>query len=283
MSATKIEYVDASWNPITGCDSEFPCWSYCWARRMARRLRGRLGYDAADPFRPTFHPDRLDQPTKLNRPRRIAVCFMGDLWAGGVDPAARDAVIRGTNAARQHTYLFLTKRIKYAAQTINWNEFPHLWVGTSVEDQATADERIPRLCRCRAAHRWLLIEPMSGPIRFRDSWYYDSDYPPSLCLDWVVLGGGPFPVHPDWVRSVRDQCQEAGTPFFFKQWGDWAPGLESTGPLVCSGNESVGRVIGMDGRRGCLANPPYAAVARIGKKRAGRVLDGREWSELPSV
>jgi protein gp37 len=288
MNATKISYVDMSWNPVTGCTDELPCWSYCWARRMAARQRGRAGYPEDDPFRPTFHPERLGQPARIKTPKTIAVCFMGDLWNAQVESTWREVVFYAAAKAPQHTYLFLTKRPERVSDEIDWLAMPNWWLGTSVEDQATADERIPHLMRCGAAHRWFSIEPMRGPIDLR---LFDPQVGPDHMLapklyrgnmvHWVVLGGGPFPVHPVWARMVRDQCRSAYVPFFFKQWGEWIPRIESRGALVVSGNGRRVRVIGMDGNPAGPENAPYAAVERIGKKAAGCDLDGREWHETP--
>jgi protein gp37 len=243
MNATKIQYCDMSWSPVTGCTDELPCWAYCWARRMAARQRGRNGYPADEPFRPTFHPDRLGEPARHKKPKRIAVCFMGDIFNAAVPRKWRYEVMRAVKSAPQHTYLFLTKRPHLAADEIYWPEYPNLWIGTSVDDQATADARIPHLLRCMAANRWLSIEPMRGPVDLRSEcrpWGKHGAWAANLSrLHWLVLGGGPFPVHPDWVRSVRNQCQAAGVPFFFKQWGG------------------------------------------VRKREAGRMLDGRVWEQLP--
>ena len=178
-----------------------------FAGSTAARQRGRNGYPADDPFRPTFHADRLGEPARHKRAKRIAVCFMGDLWNDLVPGKWRSAVFYAAAKAPQHTYLFLTKRPQNAADEIDWRGSPNLWIGTSADDQATYDERMPHLMRCHGK-RWLSAEPLRGPLNLR-SWIRH--------LDWVVVGGGPFPVHPDWVRSVRDQCQAAGVPFFMKQ------------------------------------------------------------------
>jgi protein gp37 len=141
------------------------------------------------------------------------------------------------------------------------DRFPNVWLGVSVENQAAADERIPWLLKCPAAVRFLSCEPLLGEIDIRTHLLSDYDkeaHDPRMTglecgwnkVDWVIVGGesGPHarPMHLDWVRSVRDQCQEWRTPFFFKQWGEWDPE-----------------------RR------------RVGKKAAGNVLDGWTWEEFP--
>lgn len=159
---------------------------------------------------------------------------------------------------------------------------PHVWLGVSVEDQKRADERIPLLLQTPAAVRWISAEPLLGPIDLR---YLQPGDPPTEInavegthgvirphrgrgprLDWVVVGGesgpGARPMHPDWARSLRDQCAAAGVPYFFKQWGSWTP--------YCS----------------TLAKPASfesngITLRRTGKNGAGRLLDGREHSEYP--
>lgn len=140
---------------------------------------------------------------------------------------------------------------------------PNVWLGISAEDQPAADERIPLLLQCPAAVRFVSCEPLLGPISLgmlgtRENWrpVYDG-------IRWVIAGGesGPKarPMHPDWVRSLRDQCQEAGVPFFFKQWGEWLPHVDTV-------REEL---------------PTKDQFTRVGKKAAGRLIDGREWNECP--
>lgn len=198
---------------------------------------------------------------------------------------------------------------------------PNVWLGTSVEDQATADERVPHLLRCPAAIRFVSYEPALGPVdlthldltwKLRDGlaefaarqgrdpmeaaatvepgvahinalrgyWFdgedSDTDLPP---LDWVIAGGesglGARPPHPKWFRDVRDQCEAAGVAFHFKQWGEWAPdeeeGVSKTALVRFSANTAVGM-----GRWA----PTY--MYRVGKRAAGRLLDGREHSKFPA-
>ena len=186
---------------------------------------------------------------------------------------------------------------------------PNVWLGTSAEDQATADERIPHLLATPAAVRFLSAEPLLGDIQCsglsndgKRKWNYltgetgimyqdgpDFEYGPRL--DWVIVGGESGrharPMHPDWALSLRDQCVAAGVPFFFKQWGEWAPG-SVTGP----NERSIYSATYWDGKwdyvRIGRAHPDdhrdeEADVFRVGKKAAGRLLDGREWSQMPGV
>jgi len=261
---TKIEYLDATWNPVTGCTKVSMGCTNCWAERMSRRLAGRCGYPADDPFRVTFHPDRLDWPIRRRKPLRIGVCFMGDLFHEDV-PDWEIAKIFAVMALAQHTFQILTKRSKrmaawvggkghddteYAASLyandwgahvaaealgggwvdgqydcdgrcelppayedlkISW-PLPNVWFGTSIEDQNHLD-RIRDLRRVPAAMRFLSLEPLLGAIPIL----------PLDGIDWVIVGGesgpGARPCHVEWIASIRDQCQAAGTPIFIKQMG----------------------------------------------------------------
>ena len=218
-----MKYWDVSWNPVTGCSPCSPGCDNCWAKKMACRLKGRYGYPADDPFRVTFHPERLNDPLKWKKPKRIFVCDMGDFFLAPLEFQA--PVLNIIHKANWHKYFFLTKR---AEQMDNFQyccgglDAPYIWLGVTICNQQEADEKIPILLRIPAVHRWLSVEPMLGPIDFK---FIRGDYKGSWLngLDWVVLGGetGPKarPVHPDWIRLVRDQCQIAGVKFFFKQWG----------------------------------------------------------------
>lgn len=159
---------------------------------------------------------------------------------------------------------------------VDW-PLPNVWLGTSVENQAAADDRIPHLLRTPAAVRWVSCEPLLGAVDISDHFYSGCHCNarsvgecfcfPRRLLHWVVAGGesGPKarPMHPEWARSLRDQCQEAGVPFHFKQWGEWAPA-----------------------RPGARGFPKHWSgqgwMHRFGKKAAGRRLDGRTWDEEPA-
>lgn len=171
---------------------------------------------------------------------------------------------------------------------------PNVWLGVSVEDQARADERIPHLLATPAEIRFISAEPLLGPIDVVSAWLV----PPSIkgpdCfgLDWVITGGesGPNarPMHPDWARSLRDQCAGAGVPFFFKQWGEWTPEIGPHIPvplnrLACVRGDGIRRdtseVEKIERREG---DQDWKQIARVGKRAAGRLLDGVEYSAFPA-
>jgi protein gp37 len=179
-------------------------------------------------------------------------------------------------------------------------ELPNVWLGVSCEDQHWADIRIPALLYTPAAIRWISAEPLLGPVDLHWCGGIDAlerDWAgseaggtgaPHPLLDWVVAGGesgpGARPMETGWARSLRDQCQAAGVPFFFKQWGEWAP----VEPDDWRNRRETDSLIRLDGRHWPLAQPHGAAdgaevtIRRAGKKAAGRVLDGRTWDEFPA-
>ena len=244
---------DESWNPTTGCNNDIissGC-ANCYARRMATRLRGRYGYPADDPFRVTFHPDRLEQPLKWKKPRRIFACSMGDLFHNDVQFEQIDAVIRVIAKARQHTFMILTKRpgrmaeyfmhLAYMLQIVGYSHLPlpNLYLGVTAENQQRADERIPLLLQIPAAVQFVSVEPMLEPMSFRwmAAWPENEKYKAMnpyndgktnhldglRRLDWVICGAetgpGARPMDLEWARDLRDQCKAASVPFFFKKAG----------------------------------------------------------------
>ncbi|HUX03240.1 MAG TPA: DUF5131 family protein [Phycisphaerae bacterium] len=273
----KIGYLDATWNPVVGCTHG--C-KWCWARRQAKRQRKNCQkcYD----FTPHLHAERLDEPLRKREPSVIGVCFMGDLFDPALPVEDTVEVLnvmcawRWPNAAARregdesaledpgHTFVVLTKRPERLLECFLWADQhwpgdaplsvareggdgrlpPHIVLGVSVEDQASADRRIPELLECSAAKRIVSIEPMRGPVKLRPRGWLDGRDDlggctvcamPNRCrctpqfpsLDGVILGGqtGPdaVPMDPDWVRRVRDDCAAAGVPFYFKSWGKHVP------------------------------------------------------------
>lgn len=203
---------------------------------------------------------------------------------------------------------------------------PNVWLGVSTEDQARADERIPNLLETPAAVRFISAEPLLGPIDLNVAWHgedaldaecwgecawCDKGFPPlhncqkgigdwergKSGLDWIIAGGesgpGARPMHPDWVRSLRDQCADAGVAFFFKQWGEWEPHTpkadgdlggdvrRGTVQIVQPGGEDLVEVAELTGGRSTLPGARY--MRRVGKKAAGHMLDGIAHRAFPEV
>ena len=217
--SSKIEWTDATWNPVTGCSKISPGCKHCYAERMAKRLRAMGQPKYRNGFAVTSHPDALDAPLGWKRPRRIFVNSMSDLFHADVGDDFIRAVFDAMEQADWHQYQVLTKRPGRVVDledtgllrgTLPWPA--HIWLGVSVESADYA-HRIDLLRQTGAAVKFLSLEPLLGPL-------------PDLKLDgvdWVIAGGesgpGARPMQADWARDIRDQCGAAGVPFFFKQWG----------------------------------------------------------------
>jgi protein gp37 len=342
---TKIEWCDATWNPLAGCSKVSAGCKNCWAIRQAVRL-------ASNPATPQYHgtisgaghynwtgkvnlaPERvLTWPLRKQKPRRIFVNSMSDLFHEAVPDDWIDRIFAVMALCPQHTFLVLTKRpqrmrdylanrkacvahaildqrqVPYERRAAvaramvppsgpgqGW-PLPNVWLGVSVEDQATSDERIPRLLHTPAAKRFVSAEPLLGPIdltRLRVGGVAPVDAlngrhglaldEPCERLDWVIAGGesgpGARPMHPDWPRALCDQCMAGDVPFFFKQWGAWAHEDQRGAQGI------IGSVYLVDDEHNPGATPHWpdrSASLRIPKKAAGRLLDGREWNEVPDA
>lgn len=343
MAKTKIEWADAVWNPVTGCTPISEGCQNCYAKRMVNRLRGRCGYPTEDPFKVTLHRNRLIEPLKWKKSRRVFVCSMGDLFHEDVPFSYISMVFdvmcswRWPNKEAErlgdeslledpgHIFMVLTKRPKRVLDWLWWmgehwrGDSPvninldaerhfgkHIWIGVTIENQQRADERIPILLQIPAAVRFVSVEPMLGPVDLtriggdlygngrinalkglqNDDTYvheYNLRWKTKHCgeLNWVICGGetgpGARPMHPDWVRSLRDQCQAAGVPFFFKHWGEWCHPDQMQG-----GYDRPYKVFHFNKKEySSFLEKDHDLVIKCGKKKAGRLLDGRTWDEMP--
>jgi protein gp37 len=164
LGKTKIEWTEYSWNPVSGCTPISEGCQNCYAKRMANRLRGRCGYPADEPFKVTLHKDRLEEPLRLKKPRRVFVCSMGDLFHEDVPGWMRFEVMDIILQAKQHTFLILTKRPANMKEFFEWyysktgrtiETIKNLWLGVTAENQQRADERIPILLQIPAAVRFI--------------------------------------------------------------------------------------------------------------------------------
>ncbi len=277
-----IEWTEATWNPVTGCTEVSPGCDHCYAKRFAERFRGVPGHPYEQGFNLRLWPDRLALPLRWRRPRMIFVNSMSDLFHAAIPEEYIASVFRVMQTADRHTFQVLTKRAERMERLISrwWEEElirrkiyrdvlesleppTNIWLGTSVESPAYYS-RIRHLQRTPAAVRFLSLEPLLGPL----------PHLPLEGIGWVIVGGesgpGARPMHPHWVRDIRDQCQRAGVPFFFKQWGEWRA-MERWGEGDQTGHLGPPTVTLLDG---CL-------LRRVGKHAAGRELDGRTWDEYP--
>ena len=298
-----IEFTDATWNPVSGCTKVSSGCKHCYAERQWRRfssMKDTVYYQR--PFTDVrCHEEKLQLPLHWRKPRRIFVNAMADLFHPDVPDGFIDQVFAVMARCPQHTFQILTKRPERmrAYLTVRDTCLLNLWLGVSVEDQQAADERIPSLLYTPAVIRWISVEPMLGLINlcrttdgmpwigsaFADGRKFDG------LLDWVVAGGetGPQarPIHPQWIRALRDQCLAARVPFLFKQYGEWIPAALADEVKV----ETLARRFAWlnlegrlhDGTDGVDIFGSDEQVCRVGKRHAGRRLDGLVYDDYPEV
>lgn len=218
---TTIEWTDATWNPVTGCDKVSKGCDNCYAERIAERFRNVKGHPYEQGFALRIWPERLLTPLSWKRPRLIFVNSMSDLFHKNIRRSFVSSVFDTMMKGDWHIYQILTKRSSLMRDFIN-ERFcsslvpPHIWLGVSVEDKSVVS-RIEHLRQANASIRFLSVEPLLeriGKINLRG-------------IHWVIVGGesGPNsrPIELEWVREIRDQCLENEVPFFFKQWGGIRP------------------------------------------------------------
>jgi len=215
---TTIEWTDATWNPVRGCDKISPGCKHCYAETFAERFRGVAGHPYEHGFDLRLVPAKLADPFRWAAPKRVFVNSMSDLFHRDVPLDYIERVCRVMEMADWHTYQVLTKRHdrlrELLSGPLNWaGRLPHVWWGVSVEDRQYGLPRIDALRVTPAVVRFLSIEPLLEDLGTLDL----------AGIHWVIVGGesgpGARPMQPEWVVSIRDQCQQAGVPFFFKQWG----------------------------------------------------------------
>ena len=228
-----IEWTESTWNPVTGCTKVSLGCRYCYAERLAKRLRAMGNANYSGGFRVTLHEHMLEVPLKWRTPRMVFVNSMSDLFHEKVPVSFLKRVFDVMHRASHHVFQVLTKRserLTRLAPELDWPE--NVWMGVTVEHADYLD-RVEHLRATPARIKFLSLEPLLGPMPHVDL----------AGIDWVIVGGesgpGARPMRAEWATEIRDRCASAGVPFFFKQWG---------------------------GRN---------------KKKAGRVLDGRTWDEMP--
>jgi protein gp37 len=290
---TKIEWAHHTFNPWVGCTKVSPgcdhCYAEGWANRTGQaglwngaRRRTSLSY-----WLQVFKWDRASEAA--GERHRVFCASLADVFDNQVSRDWRLDLFHSIAATPHLDWLLLTKRPKNIRNMLppNWGEgWPNVWLGTTVENQQEADRRIPHLLAVPARVRFLSCEPLLGPVDLTriDCTSVDPDSR-GITLDaltggrksstpwhinWVICGGesGPKarPMHPDWARSLRDQCQAAGVAFHFKQWGEWHPvNYELILPTI---RQPIGTA--------------RTTLEKVGKTLAGRQLDGREWNEFPA-
>jgi protein gp37 len=215
---SRIEWTDATWNPVRGCTKISPGCAHCYAETFAERFRGVPGHPYEQGFDLRLVPEKLAEPLRWTRPRMVFVNSMSDLFHDGVPDAYVLRVAEVMRAANWHTFQVLTKRSERMSELLrtalrSFADHAHIWWGVSVENRRHGLPRVEHLREAPAAVRFLSVEPLIEDLG-------DIDL---TGISWVIVGGesghGARPMREEWVRNIRDQCRNAGVPFFFKQWG----------------------------------------------------------------
>jgi len=252
---SKIEWTDATWNPVTGCTKVSPACTNCYAERFAERFRGVSGHPYEQGFSLKLWPDRLKLPLIWKQPRRIFVNSMSDLFHPDITDDFIERIFDVMIQSKHHIFQVLTKRSErmlawirthfsadsYRSGKQIWPR--NIWLGVSVENQ-NYTWRIKHLQSTPAYLKYLSIEPFLGSISLNTRLLHG--------IQWVIVGGesGPRarPMRPEWVHAIQEECKSNNVAFFFKQWGAY---------------DQSGR--------------------RVGKKKAGRNLAGRTWDSIPLI
>lgn len=230
-----IEWTESTWNPITGCNKVSPGCKFCYAERMAKRLKAMGSANYEHGFMLTLHEHALELPLSWKKPLTIFVNSMSDLFHEKVPLEFIQKMFTVMNKASWHRFQILTKRSERLLELndkLNWTE--NIWMGVSVENEDYTF-RIDHLRKTNAHIKFLSVEPLLGSIPNMDL----------TNINWVIVGGesgpGARPLEEEWVITIKDNCVNSGVPFFFKQWGG------------------------------------------VNKKKAGRLIQGETWSEMPSL
>lgn len=303
MNRTTIEWTDYTWNPVTGCTKVSAGCRECYAETMAKRFWGKRKFTHVQ-----MYENRLWEPdlnAKKWRGKKVFVCSMSDLFHPDVTSSFIDDVLETIHNNPDTIFQVLTKRPERALEMLTGLPVaraievpPNLWIGVSCENQETANERIPLLLQIPAAVRFLSCEPLLGPIdigkatqaggiEFEKKYGkipYGFTWFRSNQIHWVIAGGesgrNARPMHPDWVRSLRDQCAKALVPFFFKQWGEYIPFEQFSIDIkreIRSGN--CNHKIEMFGADDGI----IYHLHKVGKSKSGNLLDGKQHLNFPTV
>ncbi len=252
---SKIEWTQFTWNPVTGCSRVSEGCRHCYAERMAGRLLAMGSPRYRNGFKVTLHPDLIDLPRRMAKPRVIFVNSMSDLFHEKVPDNFIRRVFDTMAACPQHTFQVLTKRsgrLRAIAPQLPWPK--NVWMGVSVEDERVVS-RITDLAQVPAQVRFLSLEPLLGPL----------DNLELTAIHWAIVGGesgpGARPMAEAWVESIRQQCEKQKVAFFFKQWG--GVNKHSTGRLLNGRNYDAMPAHGTGVRRpgGATVNRAWRKVA----------------------
>jgi protein gp37 len=308
---SKIEWTHHTFNPWRGCAKVSAGCANCYAEAMSHRNPAVLGVWGPQGSRVIAAESMWREPLKWDKEaaaagvrRRVFCASLADVFEGpesmrvGEQLAVRNArarLMRLIDNTPHLTWLLLTKRPQNVypllrdayrdclLEPMRWPD--NMWIGTSVEDQAAAEARIPALLELPARVRFLSIEPLLGPVDLRH-FLYRREGVKRKDIDWVIVGGesgpGARPMSPQWVSDLKEQCVMSLVPFFFKQWGDWFPRCQwEWNPDLVLPDDDVAYNITRDDLVQLKDGGDVHVMHRVGKKAAGRLLDGDEWNEMP--
>ena len=302
MQNTNIEWCDHSFNAWTGCSKSSPACKFCyaemWAKRAGRDFNVRVRSKTwKDPLKWNRKAEQDQGASDFRRPR-VFSNSLSDWLDDEVPVEWLVDLLNLIDSTQNLDWLLLTKRpqnwkrrimdalakapegsLRIAYEWVGCNNPPkNVWIGTTVENQEMAERRIPMLLSIPAKIRFLSCEPLLGPLKIDHIRIGDNQWFPLQHIHWVIAGGesggNARPMHPDWVRSLRDQCRAADISFLFKQWGEWVSVdqiryLEDSAPLTQ-------KYKGHKHSDGCL-------MLRVGKKSTGRILDGSIHHDFPHI
>ncbi|KVC45175.1 phage Gp37/Gp68 family protein [Burkholderia diffusa] len=312
---SKIEWCDHTFNPWEGCQKVGPGCDHCYAETRNARFGGgtAVNWGPGAPRRRTSAAN-WRKPLAWNRDgtfyaihgrrQRVFCSSLADVFDNAVDPAWRSDLFRLIADTQNLDWLLLTKRIGNVAamlREIGIDRLPgNVWLGATIVNQAEADRDIPKLLAMPARVRFLSMEPLLERVDLAASGALWSDMNGNIVdapsrglrgVDWVIVGGesghGARPMHPDWARSLRDQCAAAGVPFLFKQWGEWREPLagERYDTTMGRAQRVPAFIVSTAGTVHCFENEQTRdggqTMLRVGKRPAGRHLDGRTHDEFP--
>ncbi len=276
---SRIEWTHHTFNPWWGCTKVSPGCKHCYAETWARRTGSNVWGPSA-PRRELsdaywLQPLAWNKEAQRRKKRaRVFCASMADVFEDRRDLDDKRARLWPLiEATPSLDWLLLTKRPQNMRRMAPWGDrWPeNVWAGATAENQRWAEKRLEELLEIPAAVHFISAEPLLGPIDL-SPWIDRSNRRITCAIDWVITGGESGPraraMNPDWARALRDQCREAGIAFLFKQWGNWRP----INPVKVNGYTS--RII-------FLTNGNQITIANIGKKAAGRTLDGITWDQLP--
>lgn len=281
MSKSKIEWTEKTWNPITGCSKVSEGCRNCYAETMSNRLKaiGLKEYQQViNKKRFNGHinliENKIEQPLHWKKTSKIFVNSMSDLFHKDVPLSFINKIWSIMKRTERHTYQILTKRPERAFECLMGNYvLKNVWIGVSIENQTSANLRRESFKKIPAKIKFISYEPALQKIDW-SGWEF---------VDWMIAGGESghhaSPCHPDWIRSARDWSEKNNIPFLFKQWGQFIPSFQAG--EKADDIASYKKTYGHRWVKNRIEFPDGLCMVKVGKKAAGRILDGKIYNQYP--